>query len=159
MKDYGLQWDTIGSLPFVASLHAYYVNGRYATSPIMYRKGAVWIDVVGDAPHAARWLDVENEDAKPEIVPTWLDQRAAHGEGGIYCNRATLPAVIEHAAGRKFDLWLATLDGNVYPYQVNALPDNVTLCAVQAFPSSMLKINADLSVVWNQKYWETYATP
>lgn len=157
MKDYGLQWDTIGSLPFTASLHAYYVNGRFATSPILYRKGAVWIDVVGDAAHAARWLDVENEDAKPEMVPTWLDQRTAVGPGGIYCNRASLPAVIDAAAGRKFDLWLATLDGTVYPYQANTLPDNVTLCAVQAFTSSMLKINADLSVVWDERYWNESA--
>jgi len=154
----GLQWDTVGSLPFQTNLHAYYVNGRFATNPVIYGRGKVWIDVIGDAPQAARWLDVENEDARPDRVPGWLDERSAVGEGGIYCNRASLSSVIQAANGRKFDLWLATLDGTIFPHEMNSLPDNVTLCAVQAFGAAYLRINADLSMVVNMDYWRKYAT-
>lgn len=157
---YGLQWDTTGPLPFQADLHAYYLNGKYATKPISYGKGKVWIDVIGDGAKAARWLDVENEDATPAMVPTWLDQRfaaAGDGDGGIYCNLSTLPTVLTAAGDRKFDLWIATLDGTIYPYAVNSLSSNVRLCCVQAFPASYIGINADLSLVMNQDYWNTYA--
>lgn len=157
MNIYGLQWDTVGALPFTANLHAYYVNGRYATRPVMYGKGKVWVDVIGDAAKDARWLDVENEDANPAMIPGWLDEREPLGEGGIYCNRATLPTVLNVTAGRKFDLWLATLDGTVFPSEMNTLPDNVTLCCVQAFPAGYLGMNADISVVVNEAYWKGYA--
>jgi hypothetical protein len=154
----GLQWDTIGSLPFQATLHAYYLNGKYATRPIVYRPGAVWIDVLGNGPTAAYWLDVENEDATPAMVPEWLDKRASVGPGGIYCSRANLAAVLSNAGSdRKYDLWLATLDGTIFPYEINSLPANANLVAVQAFPSSYLGINADLSVVFDSAYWSSHA--
>ena len=156
----GLQWDTIGSLPFQAQLHAYYLNGRFATRPIVYRPGSVWIDVIGDGPKSAYWLDVENEDAKPEMAASWLAQREAvvgSGNAGIYCNRITLPAVLSNVSQDiKYDLWLATLDGTIFPYEINTLPDNVNLVAVQAFPSSYLGVNADLSVVFDSTYWRRH---
>jgi hypothetical protein len=155
----GLQWDTIGSLPFTANLHAYYYNGRYATRPVVYGRGKVWIDVLGNAPSAARWLDVEDEDAKPENVPGWLDARKAVAgtDAGVYCNRVTLPQVIAAADGRPMDLWLATLDGTIFPTEAYSLPSNVHLVAVQAFGSAYLGINADLSMVVDQQYWNAYA--
>jgi hypothetical protein len=159
MKVQGWQWDTTGSLPFQVDLQAFYINGKYATRPVTYQRGAVYVDVIGDAPAAARWLDIENEDATPEMAFDWLSKRTlAVGRGGIYCNRESLPAVLSNIGTRiDADLWLATLDGNVYPYEANTLPPNVHLVAVQAFSSAYTKMNADLSVIYGEQYWKENA--
>lgn len=157
---YGLQFDTVGSLPFTAALHAYYINGKYATRPVAYRRGAVWIDVLGNAARSARWFDVESEDGTPAMVAAWLDEREAAvgpNDRGIYCSRSNLAAVVDNAAGRNFDLWLATLDGTMFPSEFIGLPSNVNPVLVQSFPASYLGINADVSVVINQTYWKGYA--
>jgi hypothetical protein len=153
---YGVMFDSAtGAYPPGAALCAYYVNGRYAR-PAQYGRGKVWIDVIGNAPRAALWLDVETGDATPADVPGWLDERrsAGLGAGGVYCSRAALPAIEQAAAGRPHLLWVATLDGDTTP----ALPP-VTgqLVAVQAFPASMLGFDADMSVVVDPGWWEDRA--
>jgi hypothetical protein len=153
MTIYGVQFDTVSPLPFVPALQAFYINGRYAHKPVTYGRGRVWVDVNGTDPAGAFWLDVETGDAAPVQVPGWLSKRAVAGlgEGGIYCGRALLPAVLHHAGQRPFSLWLATLDGNTTPDV--SLPATVTLSAVQAIPRQMLGFNADLSVVTDRAYW------
>ena len=152
MTVYGLQYDTTGQLPFTPALAAYYINGRYARQPVTYGPGRVWMDVLGTAPWAAFWLDVESGDATPADVPVWLDLRrqAGLGWGGIYCNRAGLAAVLTAAGDRPFSLWLATLDGTI---QQPALPAGVTLVAVQVYPAAMTGLDADISVVVDEAYW------
>ncbi len=153
MHIYGLQFDTTDkSLGFTPALQAFYINGRYATPP-EYGRGRVYIDVTGAAPRDAFWLDVENEDASPEQVPGWLDQRAAAhlGAGGIYVNRDNLPAVEHAAAHRPHYLWIATLDGTI---DIPPVPGIGVLALVQAFPASMIGMNTDISVVVDRTYWE-----
>jgi hypothetical protein len=156
---YGLQFDAASPLPFVPSLQALYFNGAYAHKPVTYGRGRVWIDVTGDAPRAAMWLDVESGDATPAMIPPWLAARhaAGLGDGGIYCGRATLPEVLRYGGMLRFGLWLATLDGTTTPPDDVVLPPHVTLLAVQAFPASMLGFNADLSVVTDASYWIAHA--
>jgi hypothetical protein len=155
MTVYGLQFDTTGSLPFTPALRAFYINGRYASKP-QYGPGRVYIDVLATDPAGAFWLDVEAGDATPGSVPGWLDARKAAGlgVGGIYCNRSTLPQVVAAASGRRFALWLATLDGTIPGAAAIELADTATLCAVQAYPAAMVGgINVDISVVVDRAYW------
>ena len=158
MQGYGLMWDSAtGAIPVGARLRALYFNGRYA-SPPAYGRGRVFIDVLASAPGAASWLDVETGDATPGAVPGWLDLRGAaqaHNRG-VYCNRGNLPAVIRAAAGRQFNLWLATLDGTIPATADLQLPSSARLVAVQAFGAAMLGFNADLSVVVDRAYWDAH---
>jgi hypothetical protein len=150
---YGLQFDSVDVLPFTPALQALYINGDYAT-PARYGPGRIYIDVLGTAPSAAFWLDVENGDASPDRAPGWLDERHATGAGwgGIYCDESNLPAVVQACGTRPWSLWLATLDGTI-PGSLS-VPPTFTLVAVQAFPSSMVGINADVSLVLDRAYWE-----
>jgi hypothetical protein len=156
MTIYGLQFDSIGKLPFEPALEAHYVDGPVSTypGPITYGPGRVWIDPTGAKPDAAFWRDIEQGDGTPADFPGWLDERhaAGHGWGGGYCSRDLLPAMLAAAGSRPWSLWLATLDGTTDPAVV--LPSHVTLCAVQAFPAQMVGgMTVDVSVVVNASYW------
>lgn len=158
MTTYGLQFDSTDTagphvLPGPPRLTAYYVNGRYAHAPYSVGRGRVWIDVLGTDAARAYWLDRETGDAGPADVPRHLDARKPLGGGGIYCNRADLPGVITAAAGRPMGLWLATLDGSIPTAASLALPANVHLLAVQAYPASMTGLNVDISAVVDAGYW------
>jgi hypothetical protein len=59
------------------------------------------------------------------------------------------------AAGRPHLLWVATLDGTVDV----VVPISGRLVAVQAFPASMTGMNADLSVVVDEAYWQGRSLP
>jgi hypothetical protein len=161
MQVYGLQWDSAaGDFPPRARLKALYVNGAFATRPVKYRRGLIWIDVTGADPAGAYWLDVERGDATPAQVPGWLDARKNHvgdyGSAGIYCNRSTLPAVQEAAGDRPHALWVATLDGTASV----TLPDaHGRLVAIQDYPASMVGLDADISIVVDQAYWTAHALP
>lgn len=152
---FGAMFDSAsGDYPTGSLLNAYYFNGRFPHVPYRVAKGSVWIDVLGNAPNSCSWLDVESGDATPGHVPGWLDLRNQPGNQGIYCNRATLPAVNAAAAGRPYNVWIATLDGNPFP----VLPAvSGQLVAVQAIPASMLGFNADMSVIVDQYYWNTHS--
>jgi hypothetical protein len=149
---YGFQWDSTDVLPFQPALQALYANGRYR-SALNYGKGRVYIDVTGGIPNGAMWLDVEKGDATVADVPGWLEERARFGEGGIYCDRDTLPAVEQAAGDRPHWLWIATLDGTV---DIALPPGCGRLVAVQAFPAAWLPVHADLSVVLDAGYWEAH---
>jgi hypothetical protein len=149
----GFQWDSTDTLPFTPALQALYANGLYR-APLSYGPGKVFIDVTGGLPNGAQWLDVERGDATVADVPGWLDERAKYGEGGIYCNRDTLPSVELAAGERPHLLWIGTLDGTIDV----ALPEGRGhLVAVQAFPASWLPVHADLSVVVDAAYWQAHA--
>ena len=159
MQVHGLQWDSAaGDFPRRARLKALYVNGEFATRPVRYRRGLVWIDVTGAAPGGAFWLDVERGDSTPGHVAAWLDARAASGAGpgGIYCDRSALPAVEDAAGSRDHWLWVATLDGTADV----TLPGGCgRLAAVQDYPASMVGLDADLSIVVDRDYWSAHALP
>lgn len=159
MTVYGLQYDAASArVALPGMLRACYVNGLYAMSPVIYGIGRVWVDVNGTDPDKAKWGDVEKGAMTPAMVGEWLDQRAevaGEGNGGIYCGGNNLPAVLSNIGDRKANLWFATLDGTTNP--ILSLPANVTLCAVQAFPASMVGMQCDISVVVNEIYWDTYA--
>jgi hypothetical protein len=155
---FGTQWDSAsGDIPAGVKLRALYVNGGFATRPVTYGRGRVWIDVIGNAPDKALWLDVERFDATPDRVPGWLDdrRRSGAGTGGIYCDRSTLPAVEAAAGDLPHLLWIATLDGTVNV----TVPGRGHLVAVQAYPASMLGPDADLSIVVDEKYWRDRSLP
>jgi hypothetical protein len=154
---YGIQWDSTDTLPFTPTpakpcIIAHYANGRFR-APLHYGRGAVFIDVTGGIPNGAMWLDVEKEDATVAEVPGWLDERARFGEGGIYCNRDTLPAVEQAAGDRPHLLWVATLDGTL---DVALPPGAGHLVAVQLFGEEMLPFHADMSLVLDPAYWEKH---
>ena len=150
---HGFQWDSTDVLPFVPQLAALYANGKFR-APLDYGRGKVFVDVTGGLPNGAMWLDVERGDASVSDVPGWLDDRARYGEGGIYCNRDTLPSVELAAGDRPHLLWVATLDGTTDV----SLPEPGVgrLVAVQAFPATWLPGHADLSVVVAAAYWEAH---
>lgn len=152
MNTYGVQWDTTGQLPFPAPLQARYANGKYR-SKLEYVRGLVYIDVLGNLPNGASWLDVENGDATPQDVPRWLDERAPFGEGGIYCNRANIGQVEEAAGDREHLLWVSTLDGTM---DFTLPSGHGHLVAIQLYPQAMLGFHADLSVVVDQGYWDAH---
>jgi len=155
---FGIQYDSTGPLPFVsAAIVAKYINGSFAQRPVHFGRGFVWIDVNGSEPGDAHWLDVERGDAAPGMVPRWLHERRQRtgDPGGIYCNRSTLPAVLEAAGNVPFELWLATLDGTVFPEELGHLPSTVRPVLVQAFPAALTGFHADLSMVIDQRYWDT----
>lgn len=157
MQVYGLQWDSTTALPFIGgAITAKYINGGSAQRPVHFGRGVVWVDVLAAAPFDAHWLDIENGDARPEDFPRWnLAKHQGLGQwGGAYCNRSTLPKILEAAGPMPFDLWLATLDGTIFPEEAASLPPNVTLVAVQAFPGTMTGFHADASVVVSQAYWD-----
>ncbi len=160
MTVYGLQYDSTAALPIPGAIQALYINGRYQHRPVTYGRGKVWIDVTGADPLGAHWLDIETGDAPPERFPVWNNQRhKGVGQwGGFYCNRSTLPKVLEHIPeSMPADLWLATLDGTCDPRDIpelHQLPPNVTLIAIQAFGEGMAGFHADISLVVNQAYWD-----
>lgn len=156
MSIFGTMWDSATSaFPPGAALKALYANGRFAQlATYGYGPGRVYIDVTGAVPGAASWLDVETGDASPADVPGWLDQRAKHGPGGVYCNRGNLAAVERAAGARPHLLWVSTLDGTV---DVGPIPGTGHLVAVQAFGAAMLGFNADMSVVVDQAWWKAHA--
>ena len=159
MQVFGLQWDSAaGDFPDRARLKALYVNGAYATRPVKYRRGLIWIDVLGSAPESAFWLDVERGDATPAQVPGWLDERekSGGGVGGVYCDRSALAAVEAAAGDRPHLLWVATLDGTA---SVTLPGGTGRLAAVQDYPASMVGLDADLSIVVDQDYWLAHALP
>lgn len=155
MKIHGTMWDsTAGAWPAGARLRALYANGRFTQLAEGYGRGRVYIDVRGDVPGAASWLDVESGDAEPGQVGHWLDERHRSGGGGIYCSRDNLAAVEASAGSRPHLLWVATLDGTL---DIGPIPGAGHLVAVQALPASMLGFNADLSLVIDEDYWTAHA--
>src|SRR6185437_10751663 len=104
-------------LPVNVGMIAGYINGRYAWTPAEFGKfpGArVRINVTG-VHGRGTVLDVESGDAKPSDAPGWYDSIdwIAKSQLAIYCNRTTLPAVIDAMGKRDWRLWLATLDGSM----------------------------------------------
>jgi hypothetical protein len=160
MQVFGLQWDSAsGDFPERARLKALYVNGLYATKPVKYRRGSVWVDVNGSDPAGAYWLDVERGDATSGQVAAWLDarERLVGGQGGIYCDRSDLAAVEEAAGNRPHSLWVATLDGTA---SITLPGDSAgKLVAIQDYPASMVGLDADLSIVVDHEYWLAHALP
>lgn len=159
MQTYGLQWDSANDLPFMqGAIVARYYNGRYAYRPVSFPRGRVWIDVMGNAPNDCHWADVESGDLTPQAFPPWNNARhQMTGEwGGFYCNRSTLPQVLEVLGSMPADLWLATLDGETDPPELATLPSTIRAVAVQAFPASVAGIAADCSLVINQAYWNDH---
>jgi len=155
---HGFQWDSSSALPLIGgAITAKYINGSFAQRPLHFGRGVVWIDVTGNDPHDAHWLDIETGDAKPADFPEWNHEKHQRiGQwGGFYCNRNTLPAVLEKiGTSMPADLWLSTLDGSVFPAETADLPPNIRLIAIQAFPAAMTGFHADCSVVVDQQYWQ-----
>jgi hypothetical protein len=152
---YGVMFDSASQdFPDDSLLNAYYFNGHYAHIPYKVGQGAVWIDVLNNAPKSCSWLDVETGDATPADVPGWLDARNMPGDQGIYCSIDSVAAVNSYAAKRPFNLWVSTLDGNPFPIVPSI---SGTLVAVQCIPASMLRFNGDMSVVVNENYWKEHA--
>jgi len=137
-------------IPVAAELVGGYVNGQYAWSSADWNRfphaQQVRINVTGDSA-LGNCLDVETGDATPAQAPAWYDARHAAGTRNlaIYCNRSTLPAVNAAMGSRTFYRWIATLDGTMRP-------GGTAYDAVQFAGASLAGINADISIVWNDKW-------
>ena len=116
-------------------------------------KAIIWIDRgLGDHADKATVYDIEAGANTVAGFPHWLDRRRALGASYLtgYCDRATLPAVNQVAAGRQFWHWIATLDGTAH---VDGFTPGHTPAAVQCISAAMLGFHADGSLVlghaWN----------
>ena len=84
------------------------------------------------------------------MVPGWVDERwKTHSTAAVYCERYTVPAVIDALDGRPCYLILADWTG-VPHLPVLALPPRVVIAAVQ-YKS---EINWDDTAVYSQAWLE-----
>jgi len=153
---------TFRGMPIVAA--ALYLDGKFAAPawvfPMLRRAGikVIGITVTG-APgaHAARIkkaADVEPGDLDPPSAAAWAEAERKAGEyPALYSDRAEKPAVIHECLargmepGRDFGLWVATLDGTFEDLGGADLRHEPGVLAVQAYPASVLGIEADGSVI------------
>lgn len=97
-----------------------YVDGRYAWTPDQLARFPRYesISVTGDpaAMRVARWVDVERYDATPGDVPACWEarQRFGYANFGVYCDRSTVPEVLDATEGREPLWWIATLDNHAW---------------------------------------------
>jgi hypothetical protein len=108
----------------------------------------------------ARWIDVERGAATPAEAETFLNDREAYSsDGGVYCSRSSVPAVLE-ATGRESDhwWWIATLDNHHWtPAELAA--DIARLEGVTIRPERILAIqwrpagHYDESSLWAPVSW------
>jgi hypothetical protein len=146
-------------------LVAGYANGAYAWSQVDFDRfpaaGHVLIDVNGSRPDADV-LDVENGDASVPTAVQWIrtKYRQAHDfPPVIYCDRSTLPSLIEACAESQFQpgvhyyLWVATLDGT------QQLENVIGVAAVQYAGQDATGGHYDESIVyadlWKRVSWST----
>lgn len=147
-----LMWDSVTPLviPAAARVVMPYRNGLYAWPPAMvgyFRYAAkAFIDVTGTDPEGCAVLDVETGDATPGQVPGWLGRKPP-GSGCVYCNRSTLPAVLDAGREHQFYIGIATLDGTIPDAAQLGLAASVTHAFTQAWGAAQLGFNADLSVI------------
>ena len=131
-----------------------YRNGAYTWKT---KSPNVWVDVLGNAPDSSDVVDCETGDVPPSYTPTWVknhnNAKASGGYPGIvYCSRSNLTPVFNAMAAAKlvidkdFRIIIATLDGT------ERVPDMTGVVAVQAWGQSILKVNLDVSVVYDDSW-------
>lgn len=145
-----------------ADIIAGYGNGRYAWSKEDWARFPhaqhARIDVNGSDADGCSILDVETGDATPAQAPGWIRRRhALHGgRATVYCNRATMPAVVQHCKadglvlGADWVLWVATGDGT------KTLPDMHGVVAVQDRWQNLTGGHWDESIVYDD-HWHAPA--
>ena len=153
---------TPANIPAKLGCAAAYVNGEFewTRQELARFPRVIRISVLPDPKAAAkaRALDVENHDATPADAPAFVRYRQGihHRDATIYCNRSTLPAVLEHLGDLQPRLWIATLDGRAWT------PDElaIDIAAAEKIPVSPERIWAvqyvtlapgyDLSLVYGE---------
>jgi hypothetical protein len=132
-----------------------YATGRYMWSGEQVRrfvtagKHLYRYDTVGASPHWASLLDVERYDATPETAAIWVPQRNnMMGDAGVYCNRSTVPAVVD-AIGDRETCWLIVADWTGTPHMPALdLPDNFRVAGVQYQNTPGWDLTAIYSADW-----------
>jgi hypothetical protein len=117
MADSVTPWDIPEKFAAPPNGVAVYRDGLYAWPPwalrtYPYQWGITVTGALDMAPHA-RVIDVEHLDADPADVEPYRIARAARAETTIvYCDRSTVPLVIQACPGwQRLRWWIATLDG------------------------------------------------
>lgn len=99
---------------------------------------------LGDPGRRATLADVETGALTPASLPGWLDERRGTPFLTAYCNRNTLPAVVQAVGSRPCWHWVATLDGTCH---IDGYPALGGPALVQILGEQQLGIHADLSIV------------
>jgi hypothetical protein len=145
---------TPAAIPHDAEIVGGYVDGSYKWADADWERfphaQQVRICVTGDHTKG-NCLDVERGDATPDHAPGWIQARQAAGVKyvTVYCDRTTLPAVIKACNGLTYWHWVATLDGTAH---IGGWHPGLGPAAVQILPARALGFNADLSVVWADRW-------
>jgi hypothetical protein len=112
-------YDSTEPAKIPAGSHAcLYYDGEYAASEFLEVGFAAvrWITVTGDWEHCGI-ADFEKGNpvfSVDDALRTWVQGRLANGHRArVYCDRDNLPEVQEQLEGLKWELWVATLDGDV----------------------------------------------
>lgn len=114
-------YDSVIPANIPAGSHAcLYHDGDFAAHPedaAVERLAAVrWITVIGDYDNCGI---ADYEKGNPvfsvnDALRAWVEGRHRNGHRArVYCDRANLPEVDELLEGLKWELWAATLDGDV----------------------------------------------
>jgi hypothetical protein len=106
-----------GNIPAGASACLYYDGDWPATQAEAARFAAVrWITVTGDYAHCGI-ADYEKGNAvfsQDGALRAWVTGRRSMGKRArVYCDRSNYPEVQELLVGTVWELWVATLDGQV----------------------------------------------
>ena len=153
-----LDSDDLAALGHVTPLIATYadlfpthaaLHGFLASHP---GQQVVLIDrALGDPLGVASVLDIEAHADGVGKLPGWYDRQ--HGRGihylTAYCDRSTLPAVIQAGGHRHVYHWVATLDGTVV---IGGFAPLAAPAAVQCLGEAQLGVHADLSLVLEDQW-------
>jgi len=147
-----------------------YVNGREsAWTPAQIKaaqaKGELLalVDVLGNAPHQAAILDFERGDVQdPAALLKWmLVRNEFRNDGVVYCNRSSLPAVINALRGIRWRLWLADPSADNQPPMTPprdiVLPANAELLGIQYALAPHSGGHYDMSIFYDDSWHATAA--
>lgn len=148
-----------------------YVNGRdSAWTPAQIKacqaKGQLLalVDVLGNAPHQAAVIDFERGDVQdPHALLKWVIVRNEfRNDAVVYCNRSTLPAVINALRGVSWRLWLAAPTHNSEPPMKPPadikLPSNAKLLGIQYALEPHSGGHYDMSIFYDDAWHATRDT-
>lgn len=131
-----------------------YVDGRYAWPHDQIErfhaagKHVYRISVTGANPRAASLADVERFDLDPAGGARYVAARNdLEGDGGIYCSRFTVPAVVKALGSEPAWLWVADWTGSPHVPALE-LPPHIKLALVQYVSLVGWDVSAVYSADW-----------
>ena len=137
-------------IPAHAEMVMGYIDGKYTWSEEDWARfpGAVKVGIsVEPAREHGDVLDVERGDATPDDASWWITARRVAGSRwhAIYCNRVTVPAVLDATAHLRIRFGLVVADWTGQPHE---LPGAV---AVQYASTPEYDLTAVYDASWHRK--------